>query len=354
MRKALITGFAVLALLALPNPGWWNPKAVASQVGPDAVQPLGLRIPAARIDARVEPGNIVNGVPQPPSGPWSITWYNEIGALGQPGNVVLTGYADYPLVGPAVFSGLGALQAGDAIEVAGGNGDSFAYRVAQVAEYPADQVPVRAIFGRGTEERLILLTVLRPLASSGAGILVLTATRGGAPAPTDDPPPLADLPPPEECRTVPRNLPDLKTIAGHDAPATPPTAAEGKPADEETERAVTTVIRERIACVNAGDYGRLAALFSDEFLSAAFDDTPPAFEDVVAFSRRQPAPLPPATRRGLPTIEDVRVVPDGRVAATVRPATADPREARRGPVQMTFVLVSQSWLIDAEVALPSA
>jgi len=63
--------------------------------GSDLVAPVGLAVAAAGIDAGIEALRVVDGAMQDPSGPWVVAWYENLGALGKIGNVVMAGHIDY-------------------------------------------------------------------------------------------------------------------------------------------------------------------------------------------------------------------------------------------------------------------
>jgi hypothetical protein len=115
-------------------------------------------------------------------------------------------------------------------------------------------------------------------------------------------------------------------------------------------------VRTLVACYNAGDYPRVLALFSDDFLRrglAAGALLQPAAFDVL---EQPPAPEPDEWRERLPTVRDVRVLADGRVGAVVGGPTAivDPGcrvEGDEFPVFVIFVAADGGWLIDEAVTL---
>ena len=125
---ALVAAFAVLFALVLPSGGLAQdqppveegdlaevPSFGGARPGPilpiftgvpRGIAPIQLQIDKAGIDAPVERGLILDGVMQDPSGPWVVTWYDELSELGQGTNVVMAGHVDYWDVGPAVFWGV--------------------------------------------------------------------------------------------------------------------------------------------------------------------------------------------------------------------------------------------------------
>ena len=351
MGKLLVAGLVIASLL-----GVGSAAAQGIATGPErttGVAPVRLRVPAARIDAWIEGGAIAFGELRPPTGPWVAAWYGEAGLLGEPGNVVLAGYRDFPLIGPAAFAGLGGLAAGDAVAVTGEDGEPYGYRVTAVDVYSPQDLPVRQLLGRPSDgERLMLVTIGR--GSGDEGVVVVTAERAAVARTDAGETLLRDVPAAAECRVSSRDLLEPSDVGRGTAATSPATRPTGQPIDDATTEAVTAVVRERTACVNAGDYRRPASLFSSDYLRAAFADPPPAYDDVLGFARRRPLPLGSAAQRPMSLVDDVWALADGRVVATVRPAPDDPRSTQLHPVETTFVRVSDRWQIDAEADLAVA
>jgi hypothetical protein len=296
----------------------------------------------------VLPGEIVNGLPQPPANPWQVAWYEAIGQLGVPGNVVLAAYRDFPLVGPATFAALGSLSSGDSIELLGKDRAIYGYEVTGVDTYPADELPVSKIFGRTKDERLTLMTVGGRLDGAGTEVVVVSAVRGlGAPAPRNLPTP-ADRPSASDCDLEGATLPDKLEYTRAETPLPPPPSAEGTEADAATVEAISAVVRFRVACANDANFPALISLFSNDYLALALSGPTPPFADVVILGRRAGRALKEEAWRGMPTVEDARVLVDGRVVAVLRPDPNDVLSVPFGPVVTTFVKAGGAWLIDGE------
>ena len=126
-----------------------------------APPPVAIQIDAAGVNGLVETREIVDGALTAPSGPWVVAWYLQSARPGESGNVVMGGHVDYWTVGPAVFSGLGALATGEVIEVTDAAGNAYAYAVEWVRAYPVtDLTPgqLREIVGPTDEPSLTLIT----------------------------------------------------------------------------------------------------------------------------------------------------------------------------------------------------
>lgn len=111
-----------------PGPVILNSSNLPAQV-PAGFAPVELQVDSIGLDAPVEEGSIVDGVMQDPSGPWVVTWYQQLSKVGQGSNVVMAGHVDYWDVGPAIFQGVPSLQPGDIVRVIGENGESVEYSV---------------------------------------------------------------------------------------------------------------------------------------------------------------------------------------------------------------------------------
>lgn len=125
------------------------------------VVPVQVLIDKAGVDAPVEQVDIVDGVMQNPSGPWVVSWYDDLGALGERGNVVMSGHVDYWDVGPAVFWNLNQLAPGDELRVVAEDERVFTYAHEWTKNYVvADmtQADFDEMLGDGGEEALTLIT----------------------------------------------------------------------------------------------------------------------------------------------------------------------------------------------------
>jgi hypothetical protein len=144
------------------------PSTGASRPGPadlvlermrsGVVAPVGLAIESAGIDAGIEALRVVDGAMQDPSGPWVVAWYENLGALGTIGNVVMAGHIDYWNVGPAVFYNLSTLEPGEEIVVTGDDGKTYPFAVEWVRQYDSASIPLDEVAGPTAEQSLTLIT----------------------------------------------------------------------------------------------------------------------------------------------------------------------------------------------------
>jgi hypothetical protein len=162
---------------------------------------------------------------------------------------------------------------------------------------------------------------------------------------------------------APRSLAELQTLLATPASATPVPASPtpvalptGTPVDAATAEAVTAAIRQLIACLNAGDYWRLLATYSDRyvqiFLQAYVDPTTGLTQETYD-SYATPHPLDPTRYTGLLEIGPIVLLPDGRIAAA---AVADDPGDGQPPRQSIFYLVKNGdrWQIDDFAYMPIA
>jgi hypothetical protein len=142
-----------------------------------------------------------------------------------------------------------------------------------------------------------------------------------------------------ECAVEPRSADEIdriKATPAADEPASTPETT--RPADEETLLEIQRVVQMADACAAAGDYDRLAALYSDHAIqSGVFDD-----EDVL-IQPGTPEATPPSEspgKYGPPIIRVGYWIDETHVIA----------EVERSPTirEVRFVQENGSWLIDSE------
>ena len=189
-------------------------------------------------------------------------------------------------------------------------------------------------------------------------LLVLPATAGAQEA---TPYPGLDVPAPEECTVAPRSLEELQRL--HAAPATPAAASAsptpvalptGAPVDAATAEAVTAAVRQFVACLNAGDYWRQLATYSDRFVQIflqAYLDPATGVTQEIYDAYATPRPPDPSLQAGLLEIGPIVQLPDGRVAVA---AVADVPGDDAPPRQSIFYFVKNGdrWQIDDFAYMP--
>lgn len=98
---------------------------------------------------------------------------------------------------------------------------------------------------------------------------------------------------------------------------TPFTMPAGEPADEETIAAVTVLYQQLVDCLNAGDYLRAYALYTDDYLLRNLT------AEAIGQLEATPVPSEAAMQTSFGSVLDARLLPDGRVAALV--TTSNPQ-----------------------------
>lgn len=131
---------------------------------------------------------------------------------------------------------------------------------------------------------------------------------------------------PEECQVEPRSGEEVFALLGLEeagqaepAPRTPVPAPPWTSADDETVAAVEATAREWLACINADDNARIAALMTDAALTRFFATLgaidAEAVEQAQANFAGTPVPRAEEERARLLAVSDVSLLEDGRVAA---------------------------------------
>lgn len=182
-------------------------------------------------------------------------------------------------------------------------------------------------------------------------VLLLTGTEATAQVATPE------VPDPALCQVTPRSEATLLPLLSG-TPAAAPAATDlpasvtaedqlpsGTPADAATAAAITATARELIACNNAGDFGRVFAFYTDEFIRRAFGGDPTAKEQVPALLATPAAPLPPEARTTLLDVRGVRVLADGRVGAVIE----DRNPQRTAAFFAILVRAGDRWLVDGQI-----
>ncbi|MFT4037708.1 MAG: hypothetical protein QM692_05975 [Thermomicrobiales bacterium] len=172
--------------------------------------------------------------------------------------------------------------------------------------------------------------------------------------------------PPAECVVDPRSADELVALLGLDAegvqkPAEPEIAAPlGQNLDSEASVPIKEAVREVIACLNAGDIGRAAALMTDHGVLRNYWSLTETPELRAATQERLAAatPRPEPAQIRLVTTTDISVLPDGRAIAFV--VINNPVAAQPGPETLLFYFanVDGEWklddLVDFSISRPIA
>ncbi len=159
---------------------------------------------------------------------------------------------------------------------------------------------------------------------------------------------------PAECQVEPRPIEEIEQLVGtasEEADATPDAAQagsmEGEDADEATVQAVTQTYRELVACLNAGEFLRIYALYTDDYLRRTLADSGMDLQQLQA----TPAPDRQETT-ALVGVSEVRQLAGGRV--TVRVETTSSPEGTASAVQSVLEQVEDRYLIADETVVDAA
>jgi hypothetical protein len=158
-----------------------------------------------------------------------------------------------------------------------------------------------------------------------------------------------------ECTVQPRTVGGVNEIAstartpGPGTPtldeAIPYVKPEGTPASSQAIDGVMATMEQFIACANAGEYLRILALFSDDFIRnyAGEIGIPLAEGDLLL----TPSPASEDERALVANVTDVIELPDGRVSALATfSASDDPEETVMVVFTLDYDSDKERWLID--------
>jgi hypothetical protein len=165
-----------------------------------------------------------------------------------------------------------------------------------------------------------------------------------------------EFPDPSECTVEPvsiDHLVELFDAVKAAGPATPaaaanaaPTPPAGEPADAQTIAEINATWREFVACLNSGDLLRTFSFLSDAKITGDFTvDVANGLTDdaqLVEFFSATPVPAHDENRLPYVPNQDLRVLPDGRVAWVY------PDEV------LIWIKVDGRWLIDDQFELPAS
>ena len=177
-RRVLAAVAAVAGVVALVSGGGDHPSGgtraaaveVAAQAPPapapvrlvnpatSTAVPVRVAIPAIGVDSGlVDLGVDATGALAPPSDFSTAGWFATGTVPGETGPAVIAGHVD-DYTGPAVFFRLEELHVGDRVLVSRSDGQTVAFTVDRVAEYPKDDFATDEVYGPTTGAELRLIT----------------------------------------------------------------------------------------------------------------------------------------------------------------------------------------------------
>lgn len=159
----------------------------------------------------------------------------------------------------------------------------------------------------------------------------------------------------EECVIDPRAFEEIATVLNLDGEGIPQPATTtitpplGENVDSATDIQIKEVARELLACFNAGDIPRAAALMTDNGIMRSYwgltidDENRTLARDRIA---AEPTPRVPELFVRLITVTDSSLLPDGRIAAFV--VINEPLLPPQGPETLLFIFanVDGQWKVD--------
>jgi hypothetical protein len=193
----------------------------------------------------------------------------------------------------------------------------------------------------------------RSLALGIALLTLMNLAPGKAHAQDATPPIDFVTPEPAECQVTSISTETLATLAtptaGPPDIVRPEDVAAAEPADAATAMAAFALAREATACGNAGDFGRVFALYTAKGLRVFAADRGFLPEQLTGVLAATPVPLPAKAWQGV-RVREVRLLPDGRVAAFIdfRTPTGE------STVFVALVRVGDRYLVDSEVVVSPA
>ena len=143
---------------SIPGAGSDVPEAPEAA---DVAEPVSVAIPAIGVTSDlIRLGLNDDGTVQvPPLGADDTAgWYERGPAPGAVGPAVLLGHVDSAQYGPGVFFDLGAVTAGDTVEVARADGTVAEFVVDRVEVHPKAEFPTIDVYGNTDDAQLRLIT----------------------------------------------------------------------------------------------------------------------------------------------------------------------------------------------------
>jgi hypothetical protein len=196
--------------------------------------------------------------------------------------------------------------------------------------------------------RLVTTLVLVTIGLAGSPV----SAQDGTPTPESNGASCASIEPRDAAffqtlAATPAADPEQQPTGQEDGAATPAPFAmpEGQPAESAVVAEVTSLFEHLIACINAGDYLRVYALYSDEYLVRNLS------ADTINSLDATPAPTQESMQSAFGGVLDARQLEDGRIAALVTTRTA-----QSGDLLLFAVLRrdGERWLIDEERLVEAA
>ncbi|HEU4349375.1 MAG TPA: class F sortase [Actinoplanes sp.] len=125
---------------------------------PVVAPPVRLRIPALRVDSRLDRlGLQPDGAIAVPERPEIAGWYAGGPRPGQAGPAVILGHVD-SRTGPGIFARLGTVRPGARVHVERADGTSVTFRITGVSRVPKTRFPTGPVYAPTLDPALRLVT----------------------------------------------------------------------------------------------------------------------------------------------------------------------------------------------------
>jgi len=129
---------------------------VAASGGKRPAAPVQVAIPAAEVDAEIQPiGLGPEGMEVPE--PSSIGWFDAGPRPGEVGRTVMAGHVDTE-DGAGVFARVPTLEPGALVAVTDESGAVHRYRVTERRQMPKERFPAESVYGSSVAPELVLIT----------------------------------------------------------------------------------------------------------------------------------------------------------------------------------------------------
>lgn len=144
-------------VIAAPGRAGFEPPALESlDGGIRPAEPARISIPAANVDATIEPVRATRrGIEVPDVG--RAGWLDAGPRPGEAGRSVVIGHLDSG-TGPGIFARLPRVPAGTRIDVTDRRGEVHSYRVVGAAEVDKRDFPNESVYGASANPVLVLIT----------------------------------------------------------------------------------------------------------------------------------------------------------------------------------------------------
>lgn len=153
-----------------PAPSPSGSTSVPVEPAEPVALPVAVSIPAIDVQSELitvglNPDGTLE-VPQPGPDYDKAAWYDGSPRPGEVGPAVIEGHVDSAKDGPSVFYDLGALAAGDEVEVTREDGSVVTFVVDDVRVFPKDDFPTLEVYGNTPGPELRLITCGGPFDST--------------------------------------------------------------------------------------------------------------------------------------------------------------------------------------------